>query len=128
MRRRVMEFDPISFSRLNYWSGDGKFRLHREQNLTEVLRQNYEDRKHKPRELPGMDMQCVARGIPDHLLAQMYKNGILRDKQTFLRWLDRPENEPFRTTSGKLYHARKGVYPKATPPQDLGLDMKFFLE
>ena len=62
-------------------------------DYTKYLREQPVDRKNEVRHVAE---------IPPVLAAELYRKGILQDEKRLLKWLDKPENKPFRTWEGRL--------------------------
>ena len=82
--------------------GDGTFHVTKTQDIqptldyTKYLREQPVDRKNEVRHVAE---------IPPVLAAKLYKEGILGPNSSakeLLKWLDRPENKPFKTWEGHL--------------------------
>jgi hypothetical protein len=82
--------------------GDGTFHITKEQDIQPTLdyaknlRDAPIDRSHHSRKVAE---------IPPVLAAKLYRDGILGPKgntKALLKWLDQPENKPFRTWEGHL--------------------------
>jgi len=83
-------------------NGDGTFHITKEQNIQPTLdyaknlRDISVDRNHHSRKVAE---------IPPVLAAKLYRDGILGpngDTKALLKWLDQPENKPFKTWEGHL--------------------------
>lgn len=78
--------------------GDGTAHLHGEQDVQPVIDHCKDFRDHvKPHE----NFRKVAE-IPVVLVNQLKAEGIWGDAKAVLKWLDKPENKPFRTWEGRL--------------------------
>ena len=79
--------------------GDGTFHITKQQDIQPTL-----DYAKALREMPinRHDESRKVAEIPQVLAAELYRKGILQDKKRLLKWLDKPENKPFRTWEGRL--------------------------
>lgn len=84
---------------VNTEDGDGKFHVHKKQNIQPIL-DHVKSQRNIPidRTNPG---RHVAE-IPLVLAAKLMRDGILNDKKALAKWLDKPENKPFRVWEGRL--------------------------
>ena len=78
---------------------DDKFVYHTQQNVAPVL-----DHVKKIKELnpvPGKEMRHCAE-IPMVIYQQMVRDGSINDKKALKKWLNDPDNRPFRTWKGRI--------------------------
>ena len=101
-RTRVIDHDPIT-NITSYWhdDGNGQFTTWEEQYIEPVLERNLAMRNTTKRSDRWKAGKQVAE-IPIVILNQLQATGILSDPKAFLKWLDQPENMPFRTAVGSL--------------------------
>ncbi len=79
--------------------GDGTFHVTKQQDIQATL-----DYAKYLRETPinRHDESRKVAEIPPVIAAELSRKGILQDKRKLLKWLDKPENKPFRTWEGHL--------------------------
>lgn len=101
-RTRIIDHDPIT-NITSYWHdhGDGRESVWEEQSVHTLLEQNQAIRRTTKRRDRWGNGKYVAE-IPLIILTQLERDGILADPQAFNKWLDRPENQPFRTADASL--------------------------
>ena len=76
---------------------DDKFVYHTKQDVRPII----EHCKVLSEQTPGKEMRHVAE-IPMVIYQQAMREGWIKDKAKFKRWLNDPENRFFRTTGGKV--------------------------
>ena len=99
---RILDHDPIN-NVTSWWHdhGDGTYTVEDRQEIEPLLELNQAMRnttKRRDRWGPG---KHVAE-IPLVVYYQLQRDGILDDQAALAKWLDRPENLPFRTAVGSL--------------------------
>jgi len=102
MRTRIIDHDPIT-NITSYWHDDGagQYTTWEEQEVKPLLEQNQSIRRGTKRRDRWGAGKYVAE-IPNIVLMQLRKDGILNDPKAFLKWLDQPENLPFKTAETSL--------------------------
>jgi hypothetical protein len=78
--------------------GDGTAHLHSQQDVQPVI--DY-CKEHQERVKPHENFRHVAE-LPMVLVQKLIAEGIWGDSKALLKWLDKPENKPFRTYAGRL--------------------------
>ena len=105
MSRTEMLFDedPITGTRTIFVpeGDDGDFTLVYEQEIDDLLGDNQENRKERDSHARWDDINHIAR-IPNILLWEMKKKGILDDEKEMKKWLNDPDNKVFRTREGRV--------------------------
>ena len=102
MRRRLLDADPITKTRSYFVPReDGGFTIVNEQDVGVLLEANAEERKHRDRHERWGEGQLVAR-IPNVVLDDLWRKGILDDQEAFRHWLNDPDNKVFRLREGKV--------------------------
>ena len=77
----------------------GGFKIVHSQNIDELLKRNRDlEELHSA---PGRDMRLAA-SIPVPLWNELVHLGIADDPEALKKWLNRPENEPFRVWKGRM--------------------------
>ena len=106
--KRELFFDeePITKEREHFVMEDGAdtFQIVSEQIIDPVLEANQENRKQFRGSRSAWqkgDFLHAAR-IPMPLVMELKRQGILDDKKEFIRWLNKPENEMFRSRPGRV--------------------------
>jgi hypothetical protein len=102
MRTRVIDHDPITnITSYFHDDGDGHFTTWEEQYVEPILERNQDLRRRTKRSDRWGAGKYVAE-IPNVVLMQLRKDGILNDPKAFLKWLERKENLPFKTAETRL--------------------------
>ena len=84
---------------VNTEDGDGTYHINKVQDIQPTL--DYVKQHHDVPIDRSAPYRKVAE-IPPVLASKLYRQGILQDKKRLMKWLDRPENKPFRTWEGNL--------------------------
>jgi hypothetical protein len=79
--------------------GDGTIHITKKQDVQPTL--DYAKfLREQPVNRKALDRKVAE--IPPILASELLRKGILQDTKRLLKWLDRPENKPFRTWEGRL--------------------------
>lgn len=99
----LFDEDPITGTRTIFVpeGDDGDFTLVYQQEIDDILDDNQEQRKERDRRSRWKDVNHVAR-IPNIVLWELRKKGILDDETEMKKWLNDPENKVFRTREGRV--------------------------
>lgn len=99
--KKILDTDPITGIRhvFNYDDSTDEVTITAEQDVSSLLDVN----KSEFNERHGRfgELTKVA-SIPNVILVELKKNGILNDQKAFKRWLNDPENRFFRTRPGTI--------------------------
>jgi hypothetical protein len=71
------------------------------QDREPILKANQENRKDRREDGWKGDLHHVA-SIPMPLMMELYREGIANDQQEFRKWLNKPENQVFRSKVGRV--------------------------
>ena len=101
--KQVIDHDPnTGISHVLYFDeGTQEARYVAEQDVTGTLDLNRKQANEVGKRFGGEAMHHVAR-IPNVILLDLKKQGILDDWPRFKRWLNDPDNRFFRTHEGSL--------------------------
>ena len=108
MSHRTFDVDPAKLIREVFVpSPDGStFDIVTQQDVEPVLAENRAQRiaapKHQFNNLDSPSGLTKIASIPDVILTQLRRDGILADPERFKHWLNDPDNEVFRTRKGKI--------------------------
>lgn len=101
MPGHLLTSDPITRKK-TVWhdQSDGGAVIQAQQDIEPVLKMNKEERKEAGKDFSG-EMVKVA-SIPVAVYEDLMRRGIADNPERFKRWLNDPDNEPFRTRRGRV--------------------------
>ena len=86
-----------------YDDTDGKVHFHSEQDVTPILRDNFEHKKEfdiqNNTRLGKYGEFCKVASIPNIVVDELIRNGIWNDRKALKKWLNQSDQTPFRTTT-----------------------------
>lgn len=107
-KKRLISFDNVSKISNNFTfeedtSGEGKhnFVLSREQDVSDILKENRDQFNETDKRTPYGTMSKVA-SIPMVVYYDLKEKGILDDQKALKKWLNDPDNKAFRTREGTV--------------------------
>ena len=99
LRTTIMDSHAGLTTTVNTEDGDGTYHIHKHQNVQPIL-----DHVKDIRDIP-IDRSAPQRHvaeIPLVLAAKLMRDGTMNNKKKLAKWLDQPENKPFRVWEGRL--------------------------
>jgi hypothetical protein len=103
MYKRLLDVNPyLGITEYFYYDDDtGECRIEQVQDTTQIIEQNLAQRNLTDKHTRWGEWSKVAT-IPISIWADLNQKGIVKDKASFKKWLNDPDNRFFKTREGKV--------------------------